>query len=320
MKTTNKPIKDLIPDFLEYCEVEKGLSPKTSENYFRFLKKFTEWLKEKNMGELKPHQLNEKIVWDYRIFLSRSRYLPTRDFLKKTTQNYYLIAIRALLNYFSVKDIKSLAPNKINLPKLTDKDKQIKFLTIEQIESLLSSTENPRDRAIMEVLFSTGLRVSELVSLNIDQFNFEKIDKFVKNNESFELNVIGKGGRSRTVYFSSRSLYFLAQYINTRKDGEKALFINQRSPAPGEDRRLTVRSVDRILVKCVKMAGLPIPATPHSLRHSFATDLLSQGAGLREVQELLGHKNISTTQVYTHITNKKLREVHEKFHGGGKLT
>jgi len=313
-----------IPDFLEYCEVEKGLSPKTSENYRRFLNKFSGWLKEKNMENLTPERLTEKIVWDYRIFLSRRRYYPTGAYLKKTTQNYYLIALRALLDYFLVKDIKCLAPNKIRLPKLTDRDKQIKFLNLDQIEKLLSIpdiNDEPglRDRVILEILFSTGLRVSELVSLNIEQFNFKLIEKLLKKNQSYELSVVGKGGRTRTVYFSARALYWLEKYLKTRTDNSKALFVNYRSPAPDSDRRLTVRSIDRLLEKYVKMAGLPINATPHSLRHSFATDLLSQGAGLRDVQELLGHKNISTTQIYTHVTNKKLREIHEKFHGGKSL-
>jgi site-specific recombinase XerD len=316
---SQKPIIKHIFDFLEYCEVEKGLSVNTQENYSRFLAKFTAWLKAQNLANLKPHQLTDKHIWDYRLFLSRCKDPRTGKLLKKTTQNYYLIALRALLAYFLAKDIQALAPDKIVLPKLTDKDKQIKFLKLDQIEKLMQQpdTNTPiglRDRAILETLFSTGMRVSELVSLNISQFNFSLIDKLIKENKSYELNIIGKGERERVVFFSPRALYWLRKYVAARQDDDKALFINYRSPAPQASRRLTVRSVDRILAKYVRQAGLPVAATPHSLRHSFATDLLSQGAGLRDVQELLGHKNISTTQIYTHITNKKLKEIHEKYH------
>jgi site-specific recombinase XerD len=217
-----------------------------------------------------------------------------------------------------------LATNKIKLPKLTDKDKQVKFLTLEQLEKLLSqpdinSVSGLRDKAILEILFSTGLRVSELVSLNIDQFNFKKISELVKEEKSFELNVLGKGGRMRIVFFSPRALFWMTKYLEKRSDSNKALFINFRTPSPDSARRLTVRSVDRLLVRYTNLAGLPVNATPHTLRHSFATDLLFQGAGLREVQEFLGHKNISTTQIYTHITNKQLKDVYEKFHGGKKI-
>ncbi len=321
MAKTSKPIIKHIFDFLEYCEVEKGLSVNTQENYARFLAKFSRWLKKQNLADLKPHQLTDKHIWDYRLFLSRHKDPRTGRLLKKTTQNYYLIALRALLAYFVAKDIKSLPPDKIILPKLTDKDKQIKFLKLDQIEKLMRQPDinkpsGLRDRAILETLFSTGMRVSELVSLNINQFNFDLAAELIKSKKSYELNIIGKGGRQRIVFFSPRALWWLQKYIATRQDNDKALFINYRSPAPNSSRRLTVRSVDRILAKYVAQAGLPIAATPHSLRHSFATDLLSQGAGLREVQELLGHKNISTTQIYTHITNKKLKEIHEKYHSG----
>ncbi|MFA6106769.1 MAG: tyrosine-type recombinase/integrase [Patescibacteria group bacterium] len=326
VKTNKNSLTGHITGFLEYCEVEKGLSPNTVENYSRFLKKFSVWLNDNHLKNIKPGELNDKIVWDYRLYLSRAKGSRTGQNLKKTTQNYYLIALRALMEYFSIKDIKSLAPNKIRLPKLTDKDKAIKFLSLSQVEDLLSQPDTNteaglRDRAMLEILFSTGFRVSELVSLNVTQFSVPVIEKFLKDGKSFELSISGKGGRIRVVYFSPRALHWLAKYYNKRKDNEKPLFINYRSPAPrSREARLSVRSVDRIIAKYVKMAGLPISATPHSLRHSFATDLLNQGAGLRDVQELLGHKNISTTQIYTHVTNKKLREVHEKFHGAREIS
>jgi len=324
MPYSNKPLIKHITDFLEYCEIEKGLSVKTQENYSRFLSKFSEWLKSKNLEKLLPHKLNDKHIWNYRLYLSRFADNRTKKVLKKTTQNYYLIALRALMEYFSVKDIISLAPNKIKLPKLTDKDKQIKFLNNDQLEKLLSqpdiNTKNGlRDRTILEILFSTGMRVSELVSLNIDQFNLKSIDKLIKKDLSYELNIYGKGGSSRIIYFSPRSIYWLQKYLESRKDDGKALLIHYKSPTSNDTNRLTVRSVDRIVSFYTRKAGLPVLATPHTLRHSFATDLLVQGVGLREVQEFLGHKNISTTQIYTHITNKQLKDVFEKFHGGKKM-
>lgn len=324
MANSNKAITSHITDFLEYIDIEKGLSSKTQENYYRFLSKFSAWLDHAKLQKLLPHKLDEKHIWDYRVYLSKSRDGRTGRELKKTTQNYYLIALRCLLEYFSVKNINSLAPNKIKLPKLTDKDKQIKFLNLEQIERLLAQPDTAtlpglRDRAILEVLFSTGMRVSELVSLNIDQLNFREIEKNIKADKSFELNIYGKGGSSRTIYFSPRSLYWITKYLETRKDSDKPLFVNYRSPSSDASKRLTVRSVDRMVARCTRLAGLPVLATPHTLRHSFATDLLFQGAGLREVQEFLGHKNISTTQIYTHLTNKQLKDVYDKFHGGKKI-
>ena len=324
MAKSSKPIISHFIDFLEYIEIEKGLSNKTQENYSRFLSKFSYWLKQNKLEKLLPHALTDKHIWDYRVYLSRSKDIRTGKLLKKTTQNYYLIALRCLLEYFSVKDVESLAPNKIRLPKLTDKDKEIKFLKLDQIEKLLSqpdiNTESGlRDRAILEVLFSTGIRVSELVSLNIDQLNFNDIKKFIDSDKSYEINIYGKGGSSRSIYFSPRSLYWIIKYLKVRKGNDKPLFINYRSPVEDASRRLTVRSVDRLVAKYTRMAGLPVLATPHTLRHSFATDLLFQGAGLREVQEFLGHKNISTTQIYTHVTNKQLKNVHDKYHGGKNL-
>lgn len=316
MQHSSKPINKLIIDYLEYCEVVKNLSNKTLENYSRFLNKFTEWLSKNNLKNIKPHELNERHIWNYRLFLSRSLGNHTRQSLKKTTQNYYLIALRGLLSYLVEKNINSIPPDKIKLPKLTDRDKQIKFLNLSQIKKLLNkpnlkTTIGLRDRAILESLFSTGLRVKELVSLNIEQFNFEEIKK---TQSSIELSITGKGGRTRTIYFSQRCLYWLIKYLITRKDKSKALFINYSSPSPEADPRLTSRSIENIVKKYTQMAGLPIEATPHTLRHSYATDLLGKGADLRSVQELLGHKNIVTTQIYTHVTNKKLKKDFDKFH------
>ena len=271
---------------------------------------FFEWLKKNNLENLKPKELTPEVIFKYKTFLSRVYTTKDGKFLKKTTQNYYLIALRVLLTFFAEKDIKSLPPEKIKL--LKTKGRTIHFLTLEQIEKLLNAPNTStllglRDRAILETLFSTGMRVSELVSLNRDQV---KLDEDV---ESFELTIIGKGGVPRTVYISKRALFWLKKYLEKREDKEKALFINYKGKEPKS--RLTPRSVERIVKKYVLKAGLPIITSPHTLRHSFATDLLIKGVDVRTVQEFLGHKSIISTQIYTHVTKPRLREIHKKFHG-----
>ncbi len=318
MQRSNKPIIQHIPTFLEYCEIEKGLSPVSTRNYDNFLRTFTTWLAEAKLSSLKPHELTPEHIWSYRLYLSRKKD-SKGNYTKKTTQNYYLIALRNLVNYFAEKDIISLPSEKIKLPKLTDKDKTIKFLKFEQVEKLMkmpdiSKPEGLRDRAILEVLFSTGMRVSELTSLNITQFNTENLIKGKFADQ--ELSISGKGGSTRTVYFSNRTLKCLANYLKTRKDMLSPLFINYKKDDSDKEHRLTQRSIERLVRKYTVMAGLPVEATPHTLRHSFATDLLQQGADMRSVQELLGHKNIVTTQIYTHLTNPHLRDIHKKFHSG----
>lgn len=320
MKRSSTTIVRQFSHYLAFCEVEKGLSPVTVQNYHNFLKVFAEWLKGCRLEALKPHELTSEHIWNYRLYLSRRKDGRGR-YIKKTTQNYYLIALRGLLSYFAERDIQSLPANKIKLPKLTDKDHLLKFLSYAQVEKLLTmpdtaTKEGRRDRAILETLFSTGLRVAELVSLNIRLFNVRDI--VAKKVPDLEISVTGKGGRSRTVYFSNRALKWLGAYLKERQnDLCPPLFINySRRPAEDGERRLTSRSVERIVRHYTTMAGLPVDATPHTLRHSFATDLLEQGADMRSVQELLGHKNIMTTQIYTHVTNKKLRDIHKKFHRG----
>jgi len=315
----NKPLIDYLNDFLDYLEIEKGLSDKTQENYKRFLNKFFKWLVANRLDNLTPCQLTVDHIWQYRVYLSRHVNLITKKNLKKSTQNYYLIALRSLLEFFIEKKINSLSPTLIKLAK--DKgDKEIKFLNLEQIEKLLLSPDinkiiGLRDRAILESLFSTGLRVAELINLNQEQF---KIKEQTKN---LEISIIGKGNKIRTVYFSERAVQWLKKYLEKRKDLDKALFINYKRGEEKKDnqRRLTTKSIEDIVKKYIKIAGLPIMATPHTIRHSYATDLLTQGVDLRMVQEFLGHKNIITTQIYTHITNKQLRDIHNKFHGGNKL-
>lgn len=315
----NKTIIKYLVSFLDYCEIEKGLSSKTQENYTRFLRKFFTWLKETGLEGLEPASLTAEHIWQYKVYLSRHSDPRTKKTLKKTTQNYYLIALRSLLGFFVEKDINSLPPSKVKLAK--DKaDKEIKFLTLEQLSRLLSSPSvttiiGLRDRALLETLFSTGLRVAELAALNRDQLRIKD------ETEDIETAVIGKGSKIRTIYFSGRSVKALRVYLNERKDFDDALFINYRRGAQkgSTTRRLTVKSIEDIVKKYVKMSGLPVMATPHTLRHSFATDLLNQGVDLRTVQEFLGHSNIATTQIYTHVTNKQLRDIHRKVHEGRKF-
>ncbi len=314
MKTANKPIIKHLTDFINYCEIEKGLANKTQENYARFLGDFFAWLKKNNLSDLLPSNLSEEHIWRYRLYLSRNKSIRTKTELKKVSQNLYLIALRSLLEYFSEKSINSLPPNKIKLAKASG-DREINFLNLSQIDKLLSapdtSTKNGlRDRVILEVLFSTGLRVAELRSLNRYQF---KIDK---NTDDLEVVIVGKGSKIRTVYFSRRAVIWLKKYLDLRTDMDDALFINYWKPAQNgtKSRRLTVKSIDELVKKYVKIAGLPMITTPHTLRHSFATDLLSQGVDLRLVQEFLGHRNIATTQIYTHVTKKQLRDIHRKIH------
>ena len=316
MKKSDKNIIKQIPDFLDYCEVEKGLSEKTQLNYTRYLQKFILWLKNTKKEGLLPHELTADDIWDYRLYLSRFTDKKGQS-LKKVTQNYYLIALRALLGYFTAKDIESLPADKIQLQKASTTEKTVKFLGLEQIEKLLLAPDikNPqglRDKAILESFFSTGLRIAELVALNREQL------ANIKDKKDLEIGIIGKGSHPRTVYFSERALEWIKKYLETRKDKEKALFIHFRSREQA-DSRLTARSIERLVKKYSILAGVPISTTPHTLRHSYATDLLNQGVDLRTIQEFLGHRNIVTTQIYTHVTNKRLRDVHRQFHSGKKL-
>jgi len=315
MKKSDKSIIKHVPDFLDYCEVEKGLSNKTQENYQRYLQKFILWLKKAKKEAILPHELTSDDIWAYRLYLSR--FQEKGHSLKRITQNYYLIALRALLGYFIAKDIVSIPPEKIALSKDARAEKTVKFLNLEQIERLLltPNTKNPiglRDRAILETFFSTGLRIAELVALNREQF------LNIKDKKDLELSIIGKGDYPRTVYFSERALSWLKKYLETRKDKDKALFI-QYMRRKLTDRRLMARSIQRLVKKYAILAGVPIFTTPHTLRHSFATDLLTQGVDLRIIQEFLGHRSITSTQIYTHVTNKRLRDIHRQFHSGKNL-
>lgn len=303
-----------IDKYLEYLEIERNCSRLTVRNYRLYLMRFYSWL-ELNFKGTKMEDLSLDMVQKYRVYLARLAVhnLP----LSKKTQVYHIIILRAFLGYLERQEIKSLAPKRIELPK-RDQSHQIKFLDEEQMVRLLSQpdiskVQGFRDKAIMETLFSTGLRVSELVSLNRDQINLQRR----------EFGVIGKGQKARVVYLSQRAAEWIGKYLKTRNDYYKPLFIRYGGKKPeidrnGESLRLTARSMERIVEKYVIKARLPIKASPHTIRHSYATDLLMAGADLRSVQELLGHSNIATTVIYTHVTNKRLKDVHDQFHSGNK--
>jgi site-specific recombinase XerD len=302
-----------IEEFLEYLEIERNCSLLTIRDYRHYLEKFLDWSND-NYPIHGPKDVNLDCIRKYRLFLSR--YSDGKGLtLKKVTQNYYVIALRAFLRYLVKKDLPVLAPEKIELPKT--ESRSLKFLDRDQLDRLLNSPEistpqGLRDKALLEMLFSTGLRVSELVKLNRDQINLERR----------EFGVIGKGQRQRVVFLSDRAVEWLERYLASRQDAYKPLFIryagNHDGSSGGEKMRLTCRSVERIVKKYVKKAKIPIDASCHTIRHSYATDLLINGADLRSVQKLLGHKNIAATQIYTHVTNQQLREVHKAFHSGNK--
>jgi site-specific recombinase XerD len=298
----------LIAEFLEYLEIEKGCSPLTIRDYRRYLERFHKWLI-RNTCAKKPEDINLEIVRRYRLYLA---HLRTRDDvqLKRITQSYHIVALRAFLRYLLVqRDIITLSPDKVELPKQSPRS--IVFLNPEQIERLLKSPQisnviGLRDRAILETLFSTGLRVSELVSLNRDQVDLKRK----------EFGVKGKGNKVRVVFLSDTAAEWIERYLRLRQDNFKPLFMRHNCKVDtqknGERMRLTARSIQNIVSKYAKRAGLPIEATPHTLRHSFATDLLISGADIRSVQEMLGHESIRTTQVYTHVTNRHHKAFHSR--------
>lgn len=315
----DKNLDGLVKDFLEYLEIERNVSQLTIRNYAHYLKRFLEFLATlspsptvKSVKSLTTKDISNESIREFRLYLSR--YVDAHGIsLKRVTQNYHLIALRSFLKYCLKRDVPVVSPEKIDLPKA--ESRSIKFLEREQVERLLqmpeiSRADGLRDKAILETLFSTGLRVSELTHLNRDQINFDRK----------EFGVIGKGRRARVVFLSDSAVEWLQRYLKDRTDESIALFIRYAGKKPdaddknGESFRLTPRSVQRLVEKYVKKARLPIKITPHGLRHSFATDLLTGGADLRAIQEMLGHKNVSTTQIYTHITNPQLKEIHAKYH------
>lgn len=316
---SKEPLAGHLFPFLDYCEIEKGLSNNTQKNYKQYLQLFVNWLQENGDEKLLPHQLTPTHIWDYRLYLARTYRTPSGKHLGKKSQNYYLIALRALLNFLAERDIETLPSSKIKLAKQKSEE-TISFLETHDIEIMLKipDTKTPnglRDRTIMELFFSSGMRISELVALNVEQLSFLK-DKNTK--KTFELSIVGKGRHVRTIFISPRAAQWLRIYLASRPDVHKPLFINLRLK-DADNRRLSPRYIQKMISRCAILAGLSKKVTPHTLRHTYATDLLSHGADLRSVQELLGHKNVATTQIYTHVTNKRLREIHERFHGGSEI-
>ena len=336
-----KTLFDLKREFLEYCELDKGQSLLTIANYDRYLTRFFEFLKEikereisnikyqisnknpndqmsndkinnkrqmkNDKSEIMPEDITQEVVRQYRLYVNRLLDKKGRA-LKNTTQNYHILALRAFLRYLSFRGVHSLPPEKISIAKTGDRE--ITFLESDELEAILNkpnieTLSGLRDRAILETFFSTGLRVSELATLNVSDINFER----------GEIAALGKGKKLRVVFLSEKALAFIDQYLVNRgfeasdKEKEIPLFISSKNS------RFSIRSIERTVTKYAALAGLSKKVSPHTFRHSFATDLLISGADVRSVQSLLGHSSITTTQVYTHVTDQHLRDIHQKFHG-----
>lgn len=294
-------------DFLEYLEIEQNRSQKTIANYDHYLTRLSDYA-----GDIKVSDIDPELVRKWRLWLNR---LGTNvsDELQKSTQNYHLIALRSFLKYCAKRDIPTLAPEKIELART--KRKQVTFLNADEVVTLFKQPDvaalpGLRDRAILELLFSSGLRVSELVGLNRDHINLKRREFMVR----------GKGQKDRPIFISPEAAAWVEQYITKREDTLPALFIRharggtKTTTTSGNYNRLTARSIQRMVARYALLAGITKHVSPHTLRHSFATDLLMNGADLRSVQALLGHSNIATTQIYTHVTDPHLKSVHEKYH------
>lgn len=298
-------LQKLLIEFLEYLELERSRSQKTIENYHHYLKRFLDWSKIS-----RPEQITNDLMHSYRLHLNRLTDEKGAT-LKRSTQNYHLIAIRSFLKYLSKRDVKSLASEKIEIGK--NPSHEIEFLDGSEVDRLLKAADakdlkSLRDRAILELLFSAGLRVSELIQTNREQMNLERQ----------EFSVTGKGDKIRIVFISDTAKKAIEEYLTKRQDIDPALFIrfsNKKATENQQTKRLTSRSIQRIVKFYAAKAGIVKDVHPHTLRHSFATDLLSNGADIRSVQSMLGHSSITTTQIYTHITNQQLKDIHRKFHG-----
>lgn len=315
----------IVNDFLNYLEVEKGRSANTIENYRFYLLRFFDWIsKKKNQRTIKPAEIDLSLIRDYRIYLNRLLSAAGEP-LKKNTQNYHLIALRSFLKYLAKRDIKSIAPEKIELAKMPDRS--VSFLEAEEVNRLLESplanlpgkprVGDLRDKAVLEVLFSSGLRVSELCKLKRTDINLKNIKSGV-----VEFSVKGKGKKMRIVFLSERAAKWLSEYLARRIDVSPWMFVRMDKAARAWSKRdeepITSRSVERLVQKYAALAGIAKKVTPHTLRHTFATDLLANDADIRSVQAMLGHSSITTTQVYTHVTDKHLREAHAKYHNRKK--
>jgi site-specific recombinase XerD len=298
-------MSELLQDYIEHLEVEGGRSSKTAENYHLYLERFIEFAE-----DIEVAKITSETIRKYRLWLNRYKNYNDEP-LSTLTQSYHLIALRGFLNYLSGRDIASLSPEKVSLPKVSRK--QVTFLHYDEIERLLAqiavdSEAGLRDRAIIELLFSSGLRVSELINLDRDHINTKRREFMVR----------GKGKKDRPIFISQAAAEHVTNYLSARDDSLPPLFIsysrNAAATTSGDYRRLSARSVQRIISHYARLAGITKHVSPHTMRHSYATDLLMNGADLRSVQSMLGHSNISTTQIYTHVTDEHLREVYEKFH------
>jgi len=308
-------IKALKTEFLEYMEIERSRSQKTIENYDHYLSRFLEWAKISN-----PTQITAELVRNFRVYLNRYEDVNGQK-LKKVTQGFYVIALRSFLKFLAKRDISTLQAEKIEIGKTSARE--VEFLEMNEVERILAEADGTdlrslRDRAILELLFSAGLRVSELTNINRERIDLK----------GRELSVRGKGDKVRVVFISDSAAQAIAKYLDKRTDVDPALFVRdiaglkkfegKNAKKTVDNLRLTPRSVQRIVKYYAVKAGIVKDVHPHTLRHSFATDLLINGADIRSVQAMLGHSSITTTQVYTHVTNKQLKEVHEAFHSRRK--
>ena len=298
-------ISELIIDFLEYLEVEQNRSQKTSENYHLYLNRLVDFA-----GDIDIVKVNNELIRKWRLWLARYQN-ENGEGLSKITQAYHLIALRSFLKFCSKRNIEALTPEKVELPHITRK--QVSFLNEDELRRLFSTIPannkiGLRDRAIVGLLYSSGLRVSELVALNRDTVNLKRREFMVR----------GKGQKDRPVFISEDAAALIAEYLTVRGDNLRPLFIRyggaEQIDNSGDYGRLTPRSIQRLVSHYAALAGITKKVSPHTLRHSFATGLLMNGADLRSVQTMLGHSNISTTQIYTHVTDPHLKDVHERFH------
>lgn len=298
-------MSELILDYIEHLEVEGGRAARTAENYKLYLERFVEF-----SSDIEVEKITNETIRKYRIWLNRLKVSHNNE-LAIVTQNYHLIALRGFLSYLSKREIQSISPDKIELPKTARK--QVTFLYSDEIERIVeqinsSKSVGLRDRALIELLFSSGLRVSELVNLDRSHINTKRREFMVR----------GKGQKDRPIFISEKAASCIEEYLKTRIDNLPPLFLsysrNNVISTTGDYRRLTARSIQRIINKYTRLAGITKHVTPHTMRHSFATDLLMNGADIRSVQSMLGHSNISTTQIYTHVTDQHLKEVYEKYH------
>ncbi len=303
-------LAETIRDYVEHLEVERGRSAKTAANYDLYLERLVEYA-----GDIEVQAITSELIRKYRLWLNR--YINDNgESLSIITQNYHLIALRGFLAYLAKRDIPSLSPEKIELPKVARK--QVTFLSSDEILRLIAAVPaddtpvHQRDRAIIELLFSSGLRVSELVSLNRDSINTKRREFMVR----------GKGQKDRPIFISPVAAEQIETYLTTRSDSLPALFLNysrnNSTDSSGNYRRLSTRSIQRLISKYARLAGIIKHVTPHTMRHSYATDLLMNGADIRSVQAMLGHADISTTQIYTHVTDQHLKDVYEKHHSASR--